>query len=225
MPASTSQYTCPQLEHAVLITIDVQADVLDGRPLEIAGSSAALPAICRLAQAFRERARPIVHLVRLYLPDGSNVDLCRREAVINGWPALAPGSAGAELAPGLAPEGHELLDTELLMRGELQTIGEAEAVIYKPRWGAFYDTPLHDHLTELGATTLVFAGFNFPNCPRTSMYEASERDFRVALASDAISGLYDRGREELQNIGVGVMRADELIGGLSRATGATAVGT
>jgi hypothetical protein len=51
----------------------------------------------------------------------------------------------------------------------------------------------------------VFCGCNFPNCPRTSIYEASERDFRVVLAQDAISGLYDKGLEELENIGVSLL--------------------
>ena len=37
----------------------------------------------------------------------------------------------------------------------------------------------------------MFCGCNFPNCPRTSIYEASERDFRVVLARDAISGFPD----------------------------------
>jgi nicotinamidase-related amidase len=182
-----------------------------------------LPALGRLAEAFREHGRPIAHMVRIYRTDGSNVDLCRREAVESGWPALAPDSAGAELAAGLAPSSHEHLDAELLLRGELQQIGEREVVIYKPRWGAFYETPLHAHLTGLGVSTLVFGGFNFPNCPRTSMYEASERDFRIALATDAISGLYDRGREELSNIGVQLMSTDELIDGLARAAAGAAV--
>jgi nicotinamidase-related amidase len=223
IPASRSPYTVLQLEHSALITIDVQADVLDGQPLEIPGSSDALPALCRLASAFREHRHPIVHLARLYLSDGSNVDLCRREAVINGWPALAPGSAGAELAAGLAPEDHAGLDATLLLRGEPQRLGEREVVLYKPRWGAFYETPLYALLEEQGVNTLVFGGFNFPNCPRTSMYEASERDFRIALATDAISGLYERGREELERIGVALMSTDQLIGEL--ATSAAAVGS
>jgi nicotinamidase-related amidase len=220
---SPSSYTNPQLEHAALITIDAQADVLDGQPLEIPGSSAALGPMRRLAEAFREQGRPIAHVVRLYRPDGSNVDLCRREAVMNGWPALLPGSAGAELAAGLAGEGHDGLDADRLLRGEVQSISDSEVVIYKPRWGAFYETPLHAHLTRLGVSTLVFAGFNFPNCPRTSIYEASERDFRIVLATDAISGLYQRGRDELANIGVSLMSTDELIEQLSLATAGDAV--
>ena len=221
---ATSTYTAPRFDSAALITIDVQADVLDGQPLEISGSSAALPAMRRLVEAFRERGAPVVHVVRLYRPDGSNVDLCRREAVANGWKALAPGSAGAELAAGLLGERHAELVAELLLRGELQRIGEHEVVIYKPRWGAFYETPLHAHLARLGVSTVAFCGVNFPNCPRTSIYEASERDFRVVLATDAISGLYDRGRQELANIGVSLMTAGELIDRLPRALARAVVG-
>jgi nicotinamidase-related amidase len=210
-----SSFTTPELHNCALVTIDVQSEVLDGQPLEIPGSSAALPAIARLADAFRARGWPIVHMVRLYRSDGSNVDLCRREAVMNGWKALAPGTPGAELAAQLRGD-RDALDAELLLRGEVQGIGEHEVVIYKPRWGAFYETPLHAHLTRLGVSTLAFCGFNFPNCPRTSIYEASERDFRIVLGSDAVSGLYERGREELANIGVGLVRTGELIDSLSR---------
>ena len=82
--------------------------------------------------------------------------------------------------------------------------------MFKPRWGAFYRTGLEGHLRDLAVTTVVFAGCNFPNCPRTSIYEASERDFRIVAATDAISGLYDRGRDELAAIGVSMLSADEI---------------
>jgi hypothetical protein len=55
-------------------------------------------------------------------------------------------------------------------------------------------------------------------CPRTSIYEASERDFRVVLARDAISGLYERGERELKDIGVHIMSADEVTATLGAAT-------
>ena len=71
--------------------------------------------------------------------------------------------------------------------------------------GAFFQTPLEGHLERNGINTLVFSGCNFPNCPRTSIYEASERDFRVVLARDAVSGLCDKGVDELVGIGVTVM--------------------
>jgi hypothetical protein len=61
-----------------------------------------------------------------------------------------------------------------------------------------------------GSDTLVFCGCNFPNCPRTSIYEASERDFRIVLAHDALSGLYERGERELGAIGVLMLAAGEI---------------
>ena len=64
----------PHFELSALVTVDVQRDVLDGGTLEVPGTSAALGHIADLACAFRSAGRPIVHVVRLYLADGSNAD-------------------------------------------------------------------------------------------------------------------------------------------------------
>ena len=217
-------YLTPDLGSAALVTIDVQISTLDGEPLEIPGTSAAVPAIAALAAAFRDAGQPIVHVVRLYLKDGSNVDLCRRAAVEAGADILVPGSRGSQLAPGMI-EPPFALDPDELLDGRPQPVGPGEVVIYKPRWGAFYETPLEDHLRRLGVSTLVFCGCNFPNCPRTSIYEASERDFRIVLAEDAISGLYDRVREELRNIGVHLMPAGSIVEALARSPARTVHGS
>jgi len=204
----------PDFASVALVTIDTQRDTLDGQPFEVPGTSAALPEMRRLAAAFRAAGRPIVHVVRLYRPDGSNVDLCRRRAVAEGARLVLAGSPGAELASDLVPASAPRLDTELLLAGGIQRVGPGEAIIYKPRWGAFFQTPLEAHLRALGVSTLVFAGCNFPNCPRTSIYEASERDFRLVLVEDAVSGLYERGKDELRGIGVALMNAAELMASL-----------
>jgi nicotinamidase-related amidase len=208
-------YTEPDFAHAALITIDTQRDVLDGGALEVPGTSAALAPIARLVQAFREAGRPIVHVVRLYQPDASNVDLCRRQAVQAGARMLAPDTEGSQLAAEILPTPGALLDAEHLLAGEMQRLGPREVAMYKPRWGAFYATPLHEHLRAQEVNTLAFCGCNFPNCPRTSIYEASERDYRVVLARDAVSGLYERGERELEGIGVRVVSSDVLVAGLS----------
>jgi nicotinamidase-related amidase len=214
-------YTDPDFAAAALVTIDTQRDVLDGGPLEIPGTSAAVESMRLLARAFRRTGKPIVHVVRLYQPDGSNVDLCRRRAVESGARILAAGESGSQLAVELLPAPDLTLDCGLLLDGGIQPLGPGEVAIYKPRWGAFYRTPLEDHLREQDVTTIVFCGCNFPNCPRSSIYEASERDFRVVLARDAISGLYERGESELANIGVRLMSAAEVAGGLATATRGT----
>jgi nicotinamidase-related amidase len=209
-------YLAPHFASAALVTIDVQVDTLDGQPVEVAGTSAVVPQIAALTRSFRAAGRPIVHIVRLYRTDGSNVDLCRRAAVQAGTRMFAPGSPGSQLAPGLIERQAALvLQATSLLEGRPQQVGPAEVVIYKPRWGAFYETPLEDHLRTQGVTTIVFCGCNFPNCPRTSIYEASERDFRVVLADDAISGLYETGRRELENIGVRLMQTNQIADSIS----------
>jgi nicotinamidase-related amidase len=214
----SDRYTEPDFASSALITIDTQRDVLDGGPLEIPGTSAVLASMQALAERFRAAARPIVHIVRLYEPDGSNVDLCRRDAVERGARLLATGAPGTELAAELLPEPDLTLDGERLLAGDLQPLGPREVAIYKPRWGAFYRTPLEDHLRKQRVSTLVFSGCNFPNCPRTSIYEASERDFRVVLVRDAISGLYERGERELAAIGVRLLSVAETLAALSADT-------
>ena len=160
-------------------------------------------------RGFRELKKPVIHVVRLYLSDGSNADPCRRKSIKQGKLALVPGSEGAELVEELKPAPEVKLDTERLLAGKLQLVSSEEWVMYKPRWGAFFQTPLEQHLRGLGTSTIVVCGCNFPNCPRTTIYEASERDFRIILATDAISQIYDRGLTELKNIGVSLLSSLE----------------
>jgi nicotinamidase-related amidase len=217
-------YTAPDFTAAALITIDTQRDVLDGGALEVPGTSAVLPQIGALLSCFRELDAPIVHVVRVYSPDGSDADLCRRSLLEQGAPILHAGVDGTQLAEELLPRPEARLDDERLLAGRVQTLGASEVAIYKPRWGAFYRTPLEDHLRGREVSTLVFSGCNFPNCPRASIYEASERDFRVVVASDAVSGLYERGERELANIGVRLMSSDEVGHAMRAARREQAVG-
>jgi nicotinamidase-related amidase len=206
-------YTRPLAGSSALVLIDVQHDFLD-----IPGTRAAIPAMAELASAFRQRGRPIVHVVRLYQPDGANVDLVRRKLIEDGARIAQPGSAGSQIAAELLPNVADVpeLDHALLLAGGMQQLGPAEHVLYKPRWGAFFQTNLEQHLRESDCNTLVFAGCNFPNCPRTSIYEASERDFRIVLVSDAVSGIYDRGIDECRAIGVHVGDLSDTMAWLGR---------
>jgi nicotinamidase-related amidase len=207
----TDRYTEPHWDRAVLLTVDVQEDF--GRPGSATWSpdkDLVIPAMTCLLGLFRERGMPVIHVVRLYLPDGTNADSCRRQKLASGLTVVAPGTDGAEIVSALKPSAGLRLDGERLLRGGLQAWSEREWVIYKPRWGAFYSTPLEAHLRSLEVTTLVVCGFNFPNCPRTTIYEASERDFRIVMVRDGVSGLYDRGIEEIRSIGVAVMTVEEI---------------
>lgn len=196
-------YTTPVPMRAALITIDVQNDfTLEGAPARIAGTAEVIPAMRVAVDAFRAASRPIVHVIRLYKADGSNADACRRTLVERGAAIARPGSEGAELVDALKPAAHHRLDDERLLAGEMQQIGPKEWVLYKPRWSAFHATRLDAALQDLGVNTIVVSGCNFPNCPRSTIYDASGRDYRIVLLSDAISGLYEKGLQELANIGV-----------------------
>jgi nicotinamidase-related amidase len=74
---------------------------------------------------------------------------------------------------------------------------------------------LEEHLRKMGIDTVVICGCNFPNCPRTTMYEASERDFKIVFIKDATSLVYDKGLKELENIGVSIMDTVEFVSWIS----------
>ena len=117
--------------------------------------------------------------------------------------------------PALLPAGAPLLDPGRLLAGELQPLAEGEWAMWKPRWGAFHRTRLEEHLRALGVTTVVLAGCNYPNCPRAAVYGASERDLRVLVLSDAVSGLQPAHLAEAAGMGVVPAAADEVVAALA----------
>jgi nicotinamidase-related amidase len=211
------KFTSADWRNAALLTIDTQNDfTLRNAPFAITGTFEIVPKMSQILHAFRSARKPIIHVIRIYNTDGSNVDLCRRRAITElGNKLVIAGTQGAELVDELKPSSSKVtLDTELLLKGKLQQVARKEWIMYKPRWGAFYATPLEKRLRELNTNTVVICGCNFPNCPRTTVYEASERDFRVVLISDATSNIYERGLHELDNIGVELMTSDDCVAAL-----------
>ncbi|MFD1373597.1 cysteine hydrolase family protein [Actinoplanes sichuanensis] len=190
-----SDHLAPHWDSAALVVIDMQADFTG-----IEGTVEVIPQVGALASAFRAAGRPIVHIVRLYAPGSDDIDLPRR-ALDN--PPVAPGSPGSEIIAGLP--GPVPLDPALLLSGRPQTVGDDEIVLFKPRWGAFYRTDLEAWLRERGVDTVVVAGCNLPNCPRATLFEASERDFRTVIVSDAVSQTSGERLADLASIGVQVL--------------------
>lgn len=207
-----NEYIRPYRDSAVLLTIDTQNDfTLPGAPAEIEGTAEVVPQMQRLVETFRSEDAPIVHVIRLYKQDGSNVDQCRRESIESGAEIVWPGTDGAELVEELKPSTDVYLNADQLLRGEFQEVDPQEWIMHKPRWSAFYRTELDDFLAARSVDTVVVCGCNFPNCPRTTIYEASERDYRLVFVSDATSRVYERGIEELENIGVTVQETADTI--------------
>src|SRR5262245_27846873 len=98
-------YIQPDFANAALLSIDVQRDVLTGGPLDFASPEELLPNMARVVDAFRAANRPIVHVVRLYLKDGSNAELCRRASLALVHGALVVGTPGSALVADLVPDG------------------------------------------------------------------------------------------------------------------------
>lgn len=108
----------------------------------------------------------------------------------------------------LNPSAEVRLDADQLLVGEFQLIGSSEGITYKPRWGAASSTDLDASLSGQNVDTVIVCGCNFPNCPRTTVYVASEREYRIVLVPDATFGTYRKGQDELGDIGVAVKDAE-----------------
>ncbi len=146
-----NDYTNPDYNRVALLTIDVQRDcTIPGAPIEIPGTIGILPKIQSLVRTFRSSQKPIIHVVRLYLPDGSNADACRRKAIELGKRVLAPESDGAELMEELKPTLVVRLDAANLLKGELQSIGPKEWIMYKPRWRGIFQNSLGEASAQPG---------------------------------------------------------------------------
>jgi nicotinamidase-related amidase len=205
------EWTRPDPSRMAMLTIDIQREFQPGGPSGREENAQTIPAAAQLAKAFRKAAKPLIHIVRIYLPNASNVDLCRRSRILSGNPLLLPDSVSSQIAPQMLSDPSIMLDHELLLSGGIQKIGPKEYVIYKPRFGAFYHTPLKGHLDALGVNTLAVTGSNYPNCPRATIYEACDRDFRVIAVTDGISLLDEAGKRELEAIGVNCLSSTETV--------------
>lgn len=205
-------HIAPDFANAALLIIDMQVDFVDGGSSPIGGTSAVIPQVAALRAAFLNARKPVVHVVRLY--DGDDVDRVRRTALAAGALVVRPGSVGAQVVPELRDANATVPDAARLLAGDVVEVAPGEVVLWKPRWSAFHRTRLHQHLTDLGMTTVVVTGCNFPNCPRATAFGASERDYRVVIPTDAVSGLKEMHQVELA--GIGVVHADtaHIIGAL-----------
>jgi len=80
------------------------------------------------------------------------------------------GGPGTEIIPTLYAEG------DLVVRG-------------KKRYSAFYATNLEFLLQRHKIDTLILAGINTTTCVLCTAFEATNRDFRVVIASDAVDSM------------------------------------
>lgn len=139
------------------------------------------PVIARAADLFtqlRAIGVPIVHVVTEYR-DAGEIAANPFWKAIHDDPAKArkgilrhnlAGSPGTEIIPAL------LADGDLVVRG-------------KKRYSAFHATDLEFLLRRRGADTVILAGINTTSCILCNAFEATNRDFSVVIASDAVDSM------------------------------------
>ena len=140
------------------------------------------PLIHRAADLFRELRAfgvPVVHVVTEYR-NAEEIAANPFWKAAHDDPAKArrgillhnlAGSPGTEIIP-------KLYDPrDIVVRG-------------KKRYGSFYATDLEFVLRRtLGADTVILAGINTTSCVLCAAFEATNRDFRVVIAADAVDSM------------------------------------
>ena len=178
-----------------LLLIDMQNDfVRDGKPLRVAGAEAILPRARSLLDLFRERRLPVVHVLRVHRPDGSDVEIMRQE-IFRRTPFAVEGTEGAEVISELAPKRDEF-------------------TIRKTRMSAFLSTDLDLLLRSIGVDTVVVAGIQTPNCIRTTVFDAMALNYAAVLVTDAVAAQSDEihrcNVRDMERIGVKVLTTAEM---------------
>jgi len=139
------------------------------------------PVIARAAELFRELRAigvPIIHVVTEYREPGeiaSNpfwraIDADPHKVRKGILRHNLAGSPGTQVIPALWAEGDR-------------------RVSGKKRYNCFLATDLEFVLRGLGADTLILAGINTTTCVLNTAFEATNRDFRVVIAEDAVDSM------------------------------------
>jgi nicotinamidase-related amidase len=146
-----------------LVVVDMQNDfVREGGSLRVPDAEATIPAIQTLLALARG------HGMKVVFTQDSHTDGDPEWAI---WPEHArEGSWGWEIVDALAPR-------------------DGETVIRKPRYDAFYGTPLEHLLRLWGVDTLLLCGTVANICVHYTAASAALRWFDVVVVRDAVSAL------------------------------------
>ena len=172
--------------HTALVVIDMQRDFIerggfgDSLGNDVKRLEAIIPTTAALIGLFRAQGWPVIHTREAHKPDLSD---CPPSKIRRGNPALHIGETGAMGRLLVMGEpGNQIVDALAPLEGEM--------VIDKPGKGMFWATGLHEQLSGLGITHLVFAGVTTEVCVQTSMREANDRGYECLLIEDATESYF-----------------------------------
>lgn len=173
-------------ESDALLIVDVQNDFCPGGALAVAGGDAVIPAINRLARAFRH-----VILTQDWHPQGhvsfasshagrrpfETIDVAYGRQTL--WPDhCVQGSAGADFHPRLSAPNAELI----LRKGFRREIDSYSAFFENDREAP---TGLAGYLRDRGLSRLFLAGLALDFCVRFSAEDAVRLGFEAVVVEDA----------------------------------------
>ena len=158
-----------------LIVVDVQNEFSPSGQRPVANHEAALAAIRAHVERARSQRLPIAWVRHYNKPHESQ--------------AFVPGSWGAELSPGLAPQANS----------------GPERLFEKDVFGAFTTTDLESWLRGLDVNSVLVAGFYAHMCLSTTVREALVRGFDVHIDPEAT------GARGLEDSVLGRQSADEVL--------------
>lgn len=157
-------------ERCALLVIDMQDEFVrpGWTPFWVPEATRQVPRIRGLVELCRQRGVPVIFTA--FARTHGCLDRPRCGAFMpNRYPELGPpdpawfrdGTIWHELAP-----------------------RDGEVIIYKPSYGAFYDTPLETILKNLDRDTVIICGTLTNFCCGTTARQAYERGFKVVFGSD-----------------------------------------
>jgi ureidoacrylate peracid hydrolase len=196
-------------DRTALLVIDMQNGFCHpegsfaGLGLDVSMCNAAIAPIARLVEAAHAAGVPVIYTRYVYRADYKDGGVLVQEVLpaLADVKSLAAGTWDAELVDELVPTDDDF-------------------VLDKNRYSAFYGTGLEPILTSLGVRNLVMTGVTTNMCVETTARDASQRDYRVFVVSDA-TGELDAARHDmaLATLGFGfgaVVTADDVRGAWGR---------
>lgn len=170
-----------------LLIIDMQKDfVYLNRVATLENSYGIIPNIKNILDYFRQRNETVIHVVREYRKDGSDVEQFRLSEFMKE-PYCVKGTEGAEIVDELKPT-------------------EDETVLVKNRFSAFMQTELDMILRRRNITDLVIVGHQYPNCIRATAFDAVSLDYGVSIVYECTSAvskeIADANIADMKKIGI-----------------------
>jgi nicotinamidase-related amidase len=194
--------------NVALVIIDMQKDFLDdGAACFVPGGRSVVPALSALLADFRAANLPVIHVITVWQKDGVNMSrfTTSEELMTRG---LREGEPGTDPIDELTPLPNEY-------------------VVHKIRYSGFYGTELETLLRSLAVVYVVTVGVCTNYCVRSTVHDASFRDFLPVVASDCATSY--TGEEHLQTLkdienGFGWVKTSDEILSLLGIGSAAAVG-